>query len=256
MPQQSPSSSRATRRSATHAAAHITRLHAETAVPVAVAPAEPAAPAEAATSRPIAPTTPTSRGAPAALEEAVTKTDISVGGTPFNLRAPLDQTPPVLSSQRPRRRPARGALREEPCMACLKSAIAGRSSGECHDAVSNSGYRCWRCASGGRCQPIPEPLRRPGLEFVHMLQQDPPLPRKVIAAARNEIRVAIKRYYEFEGQATPAMSLAMPSRLATPVPLPETPSSSPPPSLLHHIIALTFVLFLAWLASALGFDHK
>jgi hypothetical protein len=59
--------------------------------------------------------------------------------------------PPVA---RPVARPPRGALRAISCARCIRSALAGRSTGECHDAVG-AGQRCWNCASGHKCEPLP-----------------------------------------------------------------------------------------------------
>ena len=50
-------------------------------------------------------------------------------------------------------RPAQGALHADPCLGCLRSALAGRSNGQCHDATTGS--RCWKCASGHVCAPVP-----------------------------------------------------------------------------------------------------
>ena len=41
-----------------------------------------------------------------------------------------------------------------PCVACVRSAIAGRSSGECFDNKSD-GNRCFRCSSGHTCRALP-----------------------------------------------------------------------------------------------------
>ena len=50
-------------------------------------------------------------------------------------------------------RPAQGALRADPCLGCLRSALAGRSNGQCHNATTGS--RCWKCASGHVYAPVP-----------------------------------------------------------------------------------------------------
>ncbi|RYP43671.1 hypothetical protein DL768_009789 [Monosporascus sp. mg162] len=61
---------------------------------------------------------------------------------------PVPETP----ARPPRQRPASGARRAVPCLGCLRSALAGRSTGECFDAAVGS--RCWRCASGHTCTPV------------------------------------------------------------------------------------------------------
>ncbi|KAF1938448.1 hypothetical protein EJ02DRAFT_22585 [Clathrospora elynae] len=62
--------------------------------------------------------------------------------------AALLPPPPPLSC-----RGAPGALRVHPCLGCVRSALAGRSSGECFDQ-SGGGSRCFRCASGHSCVPV------------------------------------------------------------------------------------------------------
>jgi hypothetical protein len=50
-----------------------------------------------------------------------------------------------------------GAHREEPCLGCLKSALAGKSNGDCFENIKNNKItaRCYKCASGHTCLPIP-----------------------------------------------------------------------------------------------------
>ncbi|KAF2970749.1 hypothetical protein GQX73_g2826 [Xylaria multiplex] len=52
-----------------------------------------------------------------------------------------------------RKRPDQGARRAVPCLPCVLSALRGASTGECHDA--SRGSRCWKCASGHSCKPLP-----------------------------------------------------------------------------------------------------
>ncbi|RYP27091.1 hypothetical protein DL768_011338 [Monosporascus sp. mg162] len=51
---------------------------------------------------------------------------------------------PETPARPPRSRSARGKCRAVPCLGCLRSALAGCSTGECFDAAVGS--RCWRCA--------------------------------------------------------------------------------------------------------------
>ncbi|KAF2463948.1 uncharacterized protein BDR25DRAFT_382968 [Lindgomyces ingoldianus] len=84
---------------------------------------------------------------------------------PARTRKPAPTTPhrpaPTTPRRRPLpgpastpRRPPPGALRVQSCLGCIKSALAGRSSGECHDSATG-GSRCWRCSSGHSCLPLP-----------------------------------------------------------------------------------------------------
>ncbi|KAI3326455.1 hypothetical protein HD806DRAFT_532087 [Xylariaceae sp. AK1471] len=71
----------------------------------------------------------------------------------------------------PRTRPAPAAVRPVPCAGCLASALAGRSDGECRDA--ERGSRCWRCASGHQCVPIPAHVLPFAQRFLVALQANP-----------------------------------------------------------------------------------
>ncbi|KAI1291535.1 hypothetical protein F5Y03DRAFT_376575 [Xylaria venustula] len=57
--------------------------------------------------------------------------------------------------QKPKRdRLDRGELRDQPCLGCLNSALAGNKDCGCYYAVKDGvprGNRCWRCASGHSC---------------------------------------------------------------------------------------------------------
>ncbi|KAF2475028.1 uncharacterized protein BDR25DRAFT_113610 [Lindgomyces ingoldianus] len=71
-------------------------------------------------------------------------------------RKPAPSTPrrrPLPGPASTPRRPPPGALRVQSCLGCIKSALAGRSSGECHDSATG-GSRCWRCSSGHSCLPL------------------------------------------------------------------------------------------------------
>ncbi|KAI2620471.1 hypothetical protein GGR54DRAFT_639503 [Hypoxylon sp. NC1633] len=52
-------------------------------------------------------------------------------------------------------RPGKAEERDIPCQRCLYSAFHGHSLGECHDA-QGKGARCYECAPGYMCHPIPE----------------------------------------------------------------------------------------------------
>ncbi|KAI2463088.1 hypothetical protein F4781DRAFT_146192 [Annulohypoxylon bovei var. microspora] len=71
---------------------------------------------------------------------------------------PSDGHGSSLGSSR-RDRPARAERRDEPCLGCTNSALAGRSTGECFNTVGN-GSRCWRCASGHSCYALPKDVVR------------------------------------------------------------------------------------------------
>ncbi|RYP55210.1 hypothetical protein DL768_000204 [Monosporascus sp. mg162] len=107
--------------------------------------------------------------------------------------APVPPAPPAPNTpaRPPRQRPARGARRAEPCYGCLRSALAGRSTGECFDAAVGS--RCWRYASGYTCTPVLANARPTAVRFVKALQND---------ALRREVdrfRAAVRMPLEGEG---------------------------------------------------------
>jgi hypothetical protein len=60
---------------------------------------------------------------------------------------------------------AQGARRAVPCAGCVRSAIAGRSTGECFDNKSG-GDRCFRCASGHTCRALPSAAASACIKFV------------------------------------------------------------------------------------------
>ena len=64
------------------------------------------------------------------------------------------QSTPSRSPRKPVAARAQGARRAVPCVGCVRSAIAGRSSGECFDNKSG-GNRCFRCSSGHICRALP-----------------------------------------------------------------------------------------------------
>ncbi|KAL7624409.1 hypothetical protein AAE478_005973 [Parahypoxylon ruwenzoriense] len=92
-------------------------------------------------------------------------------GTPALSRDAGGHTPsPIMPETRSsgtsrRARPDPAGLRDTPCMGCLRSALAGRSTGQCYDTVGN-GSRCWRCASGHSCLPVPEGVTSMARNFV------------------------------------------------------------------------------------------
>ncbi|KAF1945178.1 hypothetical protein EJ02DRAFT_451744, partial [Clathrospora elynae] len=83
--------------------------------------------------------------------------------------------PPARSSLSPpsSRRGAPGALRVHPCLGCVRSALAGRSSGECFDQ-SGGGSRCFRCASGHSCVPASALAAPIAAKFLAALQGGAP----------------------------------------------------------------------------------
>lgn len=60
------------------------------------------------------------------------------------------------SSTGRRRREPRVAQsqRRPPCLACLKSALSGKSLGVCYNTQSGPSARCLRCSSGHSCRPM------------------------------------------------------------------------------------------------------
>ncbi|KAF2469087.1 uncharacterized protein BDR25DRAFT_51002 [Lindgomyces ingoldianus] len=73
--------------------------------------------------------------------------------TPRQPAPPTPRRRPLPAPASTPRRPPPGALRAQSCLGCIKSALAGRSSGECHDSATG-GSRCWRCSSGHSCLPL------------------------------------------------------------------------------------------------------
>jgi hypothetical protein len=78
----------------------------------------------------------------------------------------------------PRRTPVRerGALRNNTCLGCLKSALAGRSKGECYENTTQPGRRCYRCVSGHSCLPIPQYAALTAAKFLDEIRKDQPRP--------------------------------------------------------------------------------
>ncbi|KAF1935086.1 hypothetical protein EJ02DRAFT_439461 [Clathrospora elynae] len=83
--------------------------------------------------------------------------------------------PPAPSSLSPpsSRRGAPGTLRVHPCLGCVRSALAGRSSGECFDQ-SGGGSRCFQCASGHSCIPASALAAPIAAKFLALLQGSAP----------------------------------------------------------------------------------
>ncbi|KAF3768230.1 hypothetical protein M406DRAFT_326824 [Cryphonectria parasitica EP155] len=48
-----------------------------------------------------------------------------------------------------------GAVRDVPCIGCIKSLAASGSDGSCHDQKDSSAARCARCSKGHKCIPVP-----------------------------------------------------------------------------------------------------
>ncbi|KAF1938979.1 hypothetical protein EJ02DRAFT_457406, partial [Clathrospora elynae] len=70
-------------------------------------------------------------------------------------------------------RGAPGALRVHPCLGCVRSALAGRSSGECFNQ-SGGGSWCFRCASGHLCVPASALAAPIAAKFLAALQGGAP----------------------------------------------------------------------------------
>ncbi|RYP21595.1 hypothetical protein DL767_009235 [Monosporascus sp. MG133] len=77
---------------------------------------------------------------------------------------------PATPARPPRVRPARGACRTVPYLGCLRSAFAGRSTGECFAAAVGSRY--WRYASGHTCTQIPAVTRSAAARLMEVFEND------------------------------------------------------------------------------------
>ncbi|KAG7421041.1 hypothetical protein ACKAV7_003815 [Fusarium commune] len=77
--------------------------------------------------------------------------------------------------------------RQVPCLACLNSATAGQSTGECWAKPGASRYE--RCDPGGSCRPVPAAALPAALFFLDYVQQDEHLIRKT---EKNKRRTAAK----------------------------------------------------------------
>ncbi|RYP08471.1 hypothetical protein DL764_001897 [Monosporascus ibericus] len=90
---------------------------------------------------------------------------------------------PSTPARPPRQRPVQGARRAVPCEGCLRFALSGRSTGACYDAAVGS--RCWRCASGHTCHPVPALIRPFAVRLVAALKAgDRPTVRRLRTAVR------------------------------------------------------------------------
>ena len=62
-----------------------------------------------------------------------------------------------------------GVERDEECVGCLRSALAGCSSGRCYDVAVGSSSRCARCQrSSHACRPIPDYVKAAALKFFEL----------------------------------------------------------------------------------------
>ncbi|RYP20483.1 hypothetical protein DL767_009437 [Monosporascus sp. MG133] len=138
--------------------------------------------------------------------------------------------PPAAPAARPARvRPARGARRAVPCLGCLRSALAGRSSGECYDAAVGS--RCWRCASGHTCTQVPAVARAAAVRFVEALENN--APRREVDRLRTAVRVLLEGGKEEEEVAPPA-----PAGSVTPAPAGGAAPAGDPAAVRAQVLAL------------------
>lgn len=50
----------------------------------------------------------------------------------------------------PRVKASKGAVRSDPCTHCVKSALSGKSTGECWGVTGSSSNKCWLCYKHNR----------------------------------------------------------------------------------------------------------
>ncbi|CRK16789.1 hypothetical protein BN1708_011841 [Verticillium longisporum] len=86
---------------------------------------------------------------------------------PPKRKTPAPVAPPAKRAAKPR---VRGNIRKVPCLGCLKSCLAGKqtetgANGACYD-LEPKGSRCYKCASGHSCKPIPVGAFKPAMKFL------------------------------------------------------------------------------------------
>ncbi|KAL2145388.1 hypothetical protein VTI28DRAFT_7315 [Corynascus sepedonium] len=84
------------------------------------------------------------------------------------------------------------AVRNVPCTMCVKSALAGRSAGECRDH-SGPGKRCGHCFRGShKCQKIPASCVASAKDLTRVLKIDPKHPdsKSLRIILRNDLKRA------------------------------------------------------------------
>ncbi|KAF4416974.1 hypothetical protein FACUT_12558 [Fusarium acutatum] len=80
--------------------------------------------------------------------------------------------------------------RQVPCLACLNSALAGQSTGECWAEPGARRYE--RCDPGGSCRPIPPAALPVALFFLDYVQNLGAAPTRAQKTEKNKRRIAVK----------------------------------------------------------------
>ncbi|KAF1945181.1 hypothetical protein EJ02DRAFT_59430 [Clathrospora elynae] len=104
---------------------------------------------------------------------------------------PGPSSPPLPPSSSCRGVP--GALQVHPCLGCVRSALAGRSYGECFDQLGG-GSRCFRCASGHSCVPVSAPAAPIAAKFLAALQGG--VSESQLKKLRTALRVVLDSFAE------------------------------------------------------------
>ncbi|OAF55178.1 hypothetical protein VC83_08404 [Pseudogymnoascus destructans] len=118
-----------------------------------------------------------------------------------------------------------GARRAVACLGCVRSAVAGKSLGDCHDqpgAIPGVG-RCWRCASGHSCMPVPAAVAPSAAALLAGLAADPALSvakrNRLRGYVRDALAVADKKPGGSSSAPAPTNDLAAAPGFGAPVPL-------------------------------------
>lgn len=124
-------------------------------------------------------------------------------------------------------RPLRGALRATSCIRCIRSALAGRSTRECHDALG-AGQRCWNCASKHKCEALPAAVQAPTALLVAALVA--PAPRRLVSELLGfllfQVLTSLQRITRLQAAVRTAFK-ANAAAVPTPTAAAATPSAAP-----------------------------
>ncbi|KAH8598600.1 hypothetical protein B0O99DRAFT_738803 [Bisporella sp. PMI_857] len=83
--------------------------------------------------------------------------------------------------------------RVDPCLGCVRSALAGKSTGACYNRAGKAGGRCVRCSAGHSCVAAPAALLPVARRLSAALEATP-----VVKSRVNKLRGALRVLIEVE----------------------------------------------------------